>query len=593
MDPESGNDRSTAKVNTMKIALRAPSPRLWSRNVLVILILALITAACGRENAAPSQPTAVPPDVLKMSFVYGSEKKDWVNAVTQTFNNDKRKTSTGKTIFVDPYPIGSGESVTDILNGTLTPALWSPASAIWIPIINDQWAQQKQKDFIDQANEPCKNAVLSPVVIAMWKPMAEALGWPSKAIGWSDIAKISTSPNGWADYGQPQLGAFRFGHTHPDYSNSGLQTVIAMAYAASQPGRVLTVADVQKPETGKFLNSLESAIAHYGSSTGFFGDAMIQRGPTYLSAAVVYESIVVSSYDANGKQKNPDYPLVAIYPREGTFLSDHPLCVPDAPWMTPELREAAKTYRDYLLSKPAQQQALQFGFRPADPSIAIAAPIDAAHGVDPTQPQTVLASPDAKTIRAVRDLWKAQKRQVNLSLVIDISGSMRNLNKMAGAREGAKAFVDLLDPSDNLTVIAFDDRQDILFDNVNVGQMRDEIKKKLDLLLPRNGTALFDSIGYAVERMKIDPKRINAVVVMTDGQDTDSTRFKDANALMDSIATNKEGASSSQVTLFTIGYGSDADTKVLGTIAQRGGGKYSSGNTDDIQAVFRDIATFF
>jgi Ca-activated chloride channel family protein len=577
----------------MVIPQKWTASQIANRNAVFTLILTFLIAACGGGNAAPAKPTDIPPDVVKLSFVYGSEKKDWVNAVTQTFNNEKRKTASGKTIFVDALPLGSGESVTDILNGTLTPALWSPASAIWIPIVNDNWAQQKQKDFIDLANEPCKNAVLSPVVIAMWKPMAQALGWPDKAIGWSDIANISTSANGWADYGQPQLGAFRFGHTHPDYSNSGLQTIIAMAYASSQPGRVLTLDDVQKPETATFINKLESAIAHYGSSTGFFGDAMIQRGPTYLSAAVVYESIVASSYDANGKQKNPDYPLVAIYPKEGTFLSDHPMCIPDTSWMTPDLREAAKTYRDYLLSKPAQEQALQFGFRPADPSVAIGAPIDAAHGVDPKQPQTVLAVPDAKTIRAVRDLWKVQKRQVNLSLVIDISGSMRNENKMAGAREGAKAFVDLLDPTDNLTLIAFDDRQDVLFENVNVGEKRQEIKNKLDLLLPRGGTALFDSIAFATGRMKIDPKRINALVVMTDGQDTDSTRYKSAAALMDGIAGIKEGSQAPQISLFSIGYGSDADAKVLGTIAQRGGGKYSSGNTTDIQAVFRDIATFF
>jgi hypothetical protein len=62
---------------------------------------------------------------------------------------------------------------------------------------------------------------------------------------------------------------------------------------------------------------------------------------------------------------------------------------------------------------------------------------------------------------------------------------------------------------------------------------------------------------------------------------------------MDGIAGIKEGSQAPQISLFSIGYGSDADAKVLGTIAQRGGGKYSSGNTTDIQAVFRDIATFF
>lgn len=561
---------------------------------LLTVLLALFVSACGGSNAAPANaPTAIPADALRVSFVYGSEKKAWVEAVTKTFNESRTKSPAGKTIVVEPLALGSGESVTEILSGKLQPALWSPASSIWTPILNDEWAQQKQKAFIDESTEPCKNAVLSPVVIAMWKPMAQALGWPDKQIGWSDIAKISTSPNGWADYGQPQLGKFKFGHTHPDFSNSGLQTIIAMAYAASNPGRVLTVDDVNKPATGKFIKDLESAISHYGSSTGFFGDSMIQRGPTYLSAAVVYESIVASSYDQNGLQKNADFPLVAIYPKEGTFLSDHPMCIPDAAWMTDDLKAAAKSYRNYLLTKPAQEQALQFGFRPADPDIPLAKPISVEYGVDPKQPQNVLQVPDAKTIRAVRALWQQQKRQVNLSLVIDISGSMKDENKIAGAREGAKAFVDLLDPNDTITVIVFDDRQDVLFDAVNVGTSRAAIKQKMDLLLPRGGTALFDSINFGVEKLKIDPNRINAVVVMTDGQDTDSQKYKTAGALMDKLAGTKEGARGSEVNIFTIGYGRGADANVLGIIAKRGNGKYASGQTDDIQAVFRDIATFF
>jgi Ca-activated chloride channel homolog len=559
---------------------------------LLLALVAVFVSACGGGGAAPG-PTAIPQDVLRVSFVYGSEKKDWVNAVTTDFNNEKRKTPGGKVIFVEGLALGSTESVTEVVQGKLTPALWSPASSLIVPIMNDQWFNLKQKAFIDEASEPCKQGVVSPVVIAMWKPMAQALGWPDKQIGWSDIAKISTSPNGWADYGQPQLGKFRFGHTHPDFSNSGLSTIVAMAYAASNPGRRLTVEDVQKPETGQFLRDLESAISHYGSSTGFFGDAMIQRGPTYLSAAVVYESIVASSYDANGVQKNPDFPLVAIYPKEGTFLSDHPLCIPDAPWMTDDLRAAAKIYRDFLLSKPAQERALQFGFRPSDPNIPISKPISIEFGVDPKQPQNVLQSPDIKTIDAVRALWEQQKRLVNLSLVIDISGSMKGDNKIAGAREGAKAFVDLLDEKDTLTVIVFDDKQDVLFDAVNVGQNRAAIKQKLDLLIPRGGTALFDSIGVAFDNLKTDPTRINAIVVMTDGQDTDSSRYRNANSLMDAITGNREGTKAPDVSVFTIGYGRDADGGVLSTIAKRGGGKFASGNTDDIQAVFRDIATFF
>jgi Ca-activated chloride channel family protein len=560
---------------------------LLQRSTALLVLVALVLTACGSGGNNNLSATAQPaPNALHISFLYSSEKQAWVDAVTKTFNDNNVKTASGKSIYVDTKPTGSGEMTTDVLMGVEQPTLWSPASSIWVPLLNDGWTQKQGKDLI---SETCKNVVLSPVVIMMWKPMAEALGWPQKDIGWADIAQIATDPKGFASYGKPQLGKFRFGHTHPDYSNSGLQTIIAMAYAARNQQSRLTVQDVQDPKTADFINKLESAVAHYGSSTGFFGTAMISRGTSYLSAAVVYESVVVSSYSANPA---PEFPLVAIYPKEGTFQSDHPMCIPDATWVTTEQKEAANIYRDYLLSKPAQEQALQFGFRPADPNIAIGAPIDAAHGVDPKQPQNTLPVPNAKTIQAVRDLWKAQKRKVNLTLLIDISGSMKDDNKIKGARDGAAAFIDQLDPSDNLTIIAFDESQQVLIDNQNVGQSRDKMKQEVSALIPQGGTALFDSISYSVKNMKVDPTRINAVVVLTDGQDTNSTQYKNVDTLVADLSKGSEGEGA-EVSVFTIGYGKDADTTVLKQIAEKLRGAYRAGSTADIAAVYRDISTFF
>src|SRR4029450_6272409 len=80
---------------------------------------------------------------------------------------------------------------------------------------------------------PTDNLVLSPVVIAMWKPMAEAIGWGSKPGGGADVLHLATNKEGGAAHGHPEWGAFKFGHTHPDYSNSGLISVLAEVYAGA------------------------------------------------------------------------------------------------------------------------------------------------------------------------------------------------------------------------------------------------------------------------------------------------------------------------------------------------------------------------
>ena len=41
----------------------------------------------------------------------------------------------------------------------------------------------------------------TPLVIAMWEPMARALGWPKKPLGFADILRLADDPRGWAAAG--------------------------------------------------------------------------------------------------------------------------------------------------------------------------------------------------------------------------------------------------------------------------------------------------------------------------------------------------------------------------------------------------------
>ncbi len=70
--------------------------------------------------------------------------------------------------------MGSTDSMNQILNGTIQPTVWSPASRILLPVANDEWGRRNNGVTLVDENAPL--LVLSPVVIAMRKPMAEALG---------------------------------------------------------------------------------------------------------------------------------------------------------------------------------------------------------------------------------------------------------------------------------------------------------------------------------------------------------------------------------------------------------------------------------
>jgi Ca-activated chloride channel homolog len=226
--------------------------------IFIGLIAVLFGCLNGCKPAASStepEPTLAPGKRIDLLFTYGSEKEDWVKAVTPDFNRLRVTTPAGKTIQVNAVPMGSGECIDTILNGRIQAHLTSPASAAFIKLGNAQSRVKTGKDLIG----PTENLVLSPVIIAMWKPMADALGWRQKPIGWAEILAIAQDPGGWASLGHPEWGPFRFGHTSPLHSNSGLISLFAEVYAATGKAAGLTIADVTAPATASYLAAIESA----------------------------------------------------------------------------------------------------------------------------------------------------------------------------------------------------------------------------------------------------------------------------------------------------------------------------------------------
>ena len=573
----------------------------------IYLLLLLVLAACSTTttpNTSNQRPAQTPanqsfqcsahssnPVTLTMS--YGSEKEAWINDVVATFNSQNITACDGP-ITVKAVPLGSGQSMQEIVAGTIQPDIWSPAGGVWLALINSQWRAKHGSDLIDTSANSSPSLVTSPVVIAMWKPEAEALGWPNKAIGWADIAALSTNPRGWAAYGHPEFGDFKFGHTHPDYSNSGLDAVIAENYAAVGKVRALTVADVNNAQTKDFVANVESSIIHYGDSTGFFADKMFSNGPGYLSAAVMYESLVVQANDGK-TYPHLAYPVVAIYPREGTFYSDHPFAIPQASWVTPAKKAAALKFRDFLLAPAQQRKALQYGFRPANLSVPVGAPIDTAHGVDPNQPSTLLQVPSVDVVNAIQASWNEQRRKVDVMLILDRSGSMNDkigdISKLEAAKQGLVEFVNLLGDSDGLGMTVFSDSTDVLTPVTLLGPKRQNVLNTINGIVTDGQTRLFDTIAEQVSALQALPsKHIKAIVVLTDGMDNISHRSR--SQLVSQITPSGENAGEG-IKAFTIAYGSDADVSGLSAIANATGGQEYAGTPQNIRQVYLQISEFF
>lgn len=560
---------------------------------LSIAAAALSLGGCERQPNAPAAPAsggAQAPnqprpqaETVELVFPYGSEKKAWLEDVTATFNKEGHKTASGKAIAVKPMAMGSGECVEEVISGRLQAHLISPASKAFIELGNARSQATTGGALIGGTQD----LVLSPVVIAMWKPMAEALGWGAKPVGWSEILQLTRDPQGWAKFNYPQWGRFKFGHTHPEYSNSGLMAIIAQAYAGAGKVSGLTLTDVQSAAVATEMEQIQRGIVHYGDSTGFFGRRMFNSGPEFLSAAVLYENMVIESY-----QQKPatSFPVVAIYPKEGTFWSEHPAGVVERAWVTAEHKDAARKYIDFLLGNQQQRKAMQYGFRPSDIGITLEAPIDAAHGVNPKEPTTTLATPTAEVINAVIEQWRANKKKANIVLAVDVSGSMNEDNKIGNAREGAKQLVELLGNDDTFSMLTFNDKPTWALRDARVGIARADAAGRAGGLLANGGTALYDAVGVAFSHVENAPpdEKIVAIVVLSDGADRNSRMT--LNQLLDLIRSDPEKRN---VRVFTIGYGKDAKADVLQKIADETRAKFFKGTPENIRQVFKEIATFF
>ncbi len=555
-------------------------------------VLAGVVAGCSRgttvQTPARSGSTSVadepaPAGALELVFTYGSEKQSWIDDVTRSFNEAEHKTSDGKPIFVRAIPLGSGESIDELLEGRRKAHLTSPASAAFIEIGNAKSRARTGKDLVKST----QNLVLSPVVIAMWKPMAESLGWGERPVGWAEILTLAKEPTGWAAKGHAEWGRFRFGHTHPEYSNSGLISLFAEVYAGAGKTAKLTLDDVESEQVGTFLRDIERAIVHYGSSTGFFGKAMFSGGPEYLSAAVLYENMVIESYDP---KHNLTFPIVAIYPKEGTFWSDHPIGVVEREWVTDEHREASEKYIEYLLATEQQGRAMTYGFRPADVARVAGG---AARSGSRDRPER--AADDAGD--AVGGGNRPDHRGVaGAQEAGQYRAGARHFRKHAPGRQDplrtrrAQELVRMLKDADQFSLLPFHSQPVWAMKNASVKADRERALQQIGGLFPQGGTALYDSVATAYDFLAegASTDTIDAIVVLSDGADRNSRRSLEQ--LRDKIRTDPEKPS---IRVFTIGYGKDAEDDVLRAIADEAKAKYYLGTNENIREVFKEISTFF
>lgn len=185
-----------------------------------------------------------------------------------------------------------------------------------------------------------------------------------------------------------------------------------------------------------------------------------------------------------------------------------------------------------------------------------------------------------------REISTRSRRNANLSLVIDRSGSMQAEGRMEYLRRGLLEMTDELKRGDLVNVVLFDHEVCTPLENFVVG--RDSmalLKEAIRRLSPRGSTDLHSGLseGYALADRAYQPTYTNRVLMITDA--LTNTGVVDEEL----IATVGKYYDTRRIRLSGVGVGREFNDALLDRLTERGKGAYVFlGSEAEVDAVFGD-----
>ncbi|WP_460364156.1 substrate-binding domain-containing protein [Actinocorallia lasiicapitis] len=406
----------------------------------------------------------------------------------------------------------------------------------------------------------------SPVVLGMRPAAAQRLGWDVKRPSWAEIADAA----GRRD--------FTYGMTNPAASNSGFSALVGIATALN-PGTDLDPAGIEKvaPKLKRFFG----AQTLTAGSSGWLSDAFVRQGAE-VDGLVNYESVLLA-LNASGKL---DAPLKLVYPSDGVVTADYPLTLLGG--AADHARADYGKLTEYLLKPETQQRIAESAHRrPVAAGIPFAGETELRELSFPAAPETV-----DKLIAAFFDRLRKPSRTI---YVIDTSGSMTGqrikdlraaLVSLTGAddRHGFDGFHN----REQVTLIPFSSKAGPpqvfqLPENAPEPELL-KIRSFAEGLRAEGGTAIYDSLtaAYQVAKDQIakDPDRFTSIVLMSDGENANGSRFAEFQTRYPGFVRN--------VPVFPVLFGEAKETE-MNELALLTGGQSFDARSLSLEAVFRQI----
>ena len=388
--------------------------------LLALVIVGVSLALGGNDAQTPAALTVERPDAVTVRVLTALPVEPWVRAAADDFNRSDT--------LVDGVPVQVEIMAADGLTALgrwdrneygalestvrpeeLTPAqqsaldefptAWIPDSRYLVELANASYKERLGRDvFLTDGEYRARPIAISLFAWGLYSSRGDVLEENLGEINWSTIHDAAIAKGGWPELGgDPSWGFFKLVVPNPNKNVGGLAAMVAMA-GEYYDRTDISVEDVTNPEFQAWLRELMGAVTDFSSTSAYTAEDFALFGYSVGDGGQLLESDLLQNMQ--GIQTRWEDPLRVYYPTYVTWF-DFAFTV----WVGPETsaleKYAALAFQRFLLSPEQQENALDYGLRPADPEIPVDASADSLfvkweeQGAQSVVPRTsAMRSPD-------------------------------------------------------------------------------------------------------------------------------------------------------------------------------------------------------
>lgn len=164
---------------------------------------------------------------------------------------------------------------------------------------------------------------------------------------------------------------------------------------------------------------------------------------------------------------------------------------------------------------------------------------------------------------------RVARRPLNLSVVLDRSGSMRGA-KLEQARQAAEMLVDRLGPDDIFSLVIYDTEVEVLIPPQRIGGNAERFRQKIRRIEPGGSTALYHGVEVGGRQLAefFEAENINRVLLLSDGiANVGPSSHREIAQLGQRLATGG-------LSVTTIGLGQDYNEDLMTALAEASDANY-------------------